>query len=54
MQEKATGRVASRGELKDAASAVTAILAQHFLEGPKGAARAHSWKPDDHQCELNG
>ncbi len=41
MQEKATGRVASRGELKDAVSAVTAILAQHFPEGPKGAARAH-------------
>ena len=41
MQEKATGRVASRGELKDAASAVTAILARHFPEGPKGAARAH-------------
>jgi hypothetical protein len=41
MEEKATGRVASGGELKDAVSAVTAILAQHFPEGPKGAARAH-------------
>jgi hypothetical protein len=41
MEERATGRVASRGELKDAVSAVTAILARHFPEGPKGAARAH-------------
>jgi len=41
MQERTTDRVASPGELKDAASAVTAILAQHFPEGPKGAARAH-------------
>ena len=31
----------SPDELKDAASAVTAILATHFPEGPKGAARAH-------------
>jgi hypothetical protein len=41
MQERATGRTASPDELKDAASAVTAILARHFPEGPKGAARAH-------------
>ena len=41
MQEKATGRTASPDELKDAASAVTVILARHFPEGPKGAARAH-------------
>jgi hypothetical protein len=41
MQEKTTGRTASPDELKDAASAVTAILARHFPEGPKGAARAH-------------
>jgi hypothetical protein len=36
MQERATGRTASPDELKDAASAVTAILARHFPEGPKG------------------
>src|ERR1700677_675751 len=41
MQERATGRTASPDELKDAASAVTAILVTHFPEGPKGAARAH-------------
>jgi hypothetical protein len=41
MQEKTTGRTARPNELKDAASAVTAILARHFPEGPKGAARAH-------------
>ena len=35
------GGVVICGELKDAVSAVTAILAQHFPEGPKGAARAH-------------
>jgi hypothetical protein len=41
MQERATGRTAGPDELKDAASAVTAILARHFPEGPKGAARVH-------------
>jgi hypothetical protein len=41
MQERATGCTASPDELKDAASTVTAILAKHFPEGPKGAARAH-------------
>jgi hypothetical protein len=41
MQEKATGRTASPDDLKDAASAVMAVLARHFPEGPKGAARAH-------------
>jgi hypothetical protein len=40
MQEKTTSRTASPDELKDAASAVTAILARHFPEGPKGAVRA--------------
>jgi hypothetical protein len=41
MQEKATGRVPSPEEVKAAAADVRAILARHFPEGPKGAARAH-------------
>lgn len=40
MRERATGRTASPDELKDAVPAVTVILARHFPEGPKGAARA--------------
>ena len=41
MQERATGRVPSPEEVKAAAADVKAILARHFPEGPKGAARAH-------------
>jgi hypothetical protein len=41
MQERATGRVPSLEEVKAAAADVRAVLARHFPEGPKGAARAH-------------
>jgi hypothetical protein len=41
MQERATGRGPTPDELKAAAADVKAILARHFPEGPKGAARAH-------------
>ena len=39
-QEKETGRTATHHEMKLAASALVATLANHFPEGPKGAARA--------------
>jgi hypothetical protein len=40
MQERATGRRPTPDEMKAAASKIKEILAQHFPEGPRGAARA--------------
>jgi hypothetical protein len=41
MQERATGRVPSPEEVKAAEAGIKEVLATHFPEGPKGAARAH-------------
>jgi hypothetical protein len=40
MQARATGRTPTPDEMKAAASKIKEILAQHFPEGPRGAARA--------------
>jgi hypothetical protein len=41
MQERSTGRVPNPGEVKAAEANIKEVLATHFPEGPKGAARAH-------------